>query len=203
MNAETRNGFSPSGMNASEITVLPDFGLNVQYAINQRYTLSSNLFLSSTLKQNYHTYNYGEYVSKQSKLTYLAGELAIKQSAKYNFFDSDKVIRRNILGFYAGSLQSASETLANVKSDISSKYTALDYGILLGQEFEFVSSGPVKVSAGLTAKYGLPNVYAGDESLPGNLNQTHNTSLEFRVRIDYHWKSNKGFDNILSFLTIK
>ena len=200
LNAETKEGFSSTGMNESKITVLPDIGLNVQYAINPRYVLSSNLFLSSTSKQNYNTYNHGEYVSKQLKLNYLATEFAIKQSSKNNIFDHDKIMRRNIVGFYVAALQSASETLVEEKSDISSKYTALDYGLLLGQEIEFVSRGPIKVSAGLTFKYGLPNVYAGDSALPGNLNQTHNASFEFRVVIAYRWKTNRGFDHYLSFL---
>ncbi|SMO40891.1 hypothetical protein SAMN06265379_101582 [Saccharicrinis carchari] len=200
LNSETKDGFSATGMNESKITVMPDIGLNVQYALSPRYVLSTNLFFTSSLKQKYNTYSYGEYVSKQLQLDYWASELAIKQNARNNIFSSEKIVRRNIVGFYVAALRSASQKIVNEPTDITSKYTRFDYGLVLGQEIEFVSHGPITVSSGLTFKYGLPNVYAGDSALPGNLNQTHNASFEFRVGIAYQWKTNKGIDHYLSFL---
>jgi len=199
LNAETMDGFSSSGMNESKMTVVPEFGLNVQYAINQRYIFDTNLFFSSTSKQNSNTYKHGEYISKNLQLNYIAGEFALKQNAKHNIFGSEKIIRRNVAGVYVAQLQSASETLVSDAEDVASKYAALDYGIIVGQEFELRSKGPVKVSTGLTVKYGLPNVYTGDNTVPSNFNKTHNASVEFRIGIAYRWSTKVGIDHYLGF----
>ncbi|MCG8578332.1 MAG: hypothetical protein MI866_00345 [Bacteroidales bacterium] len=198
LNAETFEGFSPTGMNNTRMTFQPDLGLNVQYAFNTKFIFETNLFLSSSSKQTYKTYSYGEYVKKETELSYMGAELALKHNAK-NSLLGDKLIRRNIGGVYFNYLQSASETLANKELDVSSRYAAIDYGLLLGQEFEIRSKGPVKVSTGLTIKYGLPNVFVGDDSHPGKLNKTHNASVEFRIGIAYRWRAKTGIDHYLGY----
>ncbi|MCU4155037.1 hypothetical protein J1N10_03565 [Carboxylicivirga sp. A043] len=199
LNAETIDGFSPSGMNSSDVTFQPDIGLNVQYAINQKFIASVNVFLSSTSKQNSHVYNYGEYVHKETQLDYLAGELAIKHNAKHSLF-GDKIIRRNVGGVYVAHLQSASETISQTTEDASMQYASLDYGVILGQEFELRNRGPVKISTGLTVKYGLPNVFKGDANVPGKFNKTQNASIEFRIGIAYRWGAKVGIDHYLGFI---
>ncbi|WP_430812141.1 MULTISPECIES: hypothetical protein [unclassified Carboxylicivirga] len=199
INGETIDGFSSSGYSDAKITIQPDWGLNVQYALNQRLVLSTNVFLSSSSKQSSSTYQYGEYVSKETALTYVATELALKQNAKRSLL-GDKVIRRNMAGIYVAQMSAASETQTGTSSDVSSKYANYDYGVLLGQEFELRSKGPVKLSAGMVAKFGIPNVYQGDADTPGHLNKTHNASIEFRVGIAYRWKTKVGVDRYLGDL---
>lgn len=196
LNAETIEGFSPHGMNSSKITLQPDVGLSVQYAINKQFIVCSNLFLSSSSKQNSDVYNYGEYVQKETQLDYLSTELALKHTARHSFF-GDKIIRRNIGGVYLASLQSGTETISQISEDAAFKYTSFDYGLVLGQEFELRNRGPLKVTSGLMVKYGLPNVYVGDESYPGKFNKTHNASIEFRIGIAYRWKAKVGIDHYL------
>jgi len=199
LNDETIEGFSPEGMNSSKMTVLPNVGLNVQYAINKRYIFDTNLFYSSTSKQRYSLYNHGEYGSKDLQLDYVAGEFAIKQNAKKSIGGSQKIIRRNIAGVYVAHLKSASEAILDQTDDVVSKYAAIDYGLLLGQEFEWRTKGPIKVSTGLTVKCGLPNIYTGDNNMPGSFNKTHNASVEFRIGIAYRWKAKVGIDHYLGF----
>ncbi len=199
LNQETMNGFSPTGMNSANLTFQPDIGVNVQYALSQKYILESNVFLSSSTKQNYNFYSYGEYVSKEMQLKYMASEVLLKQNSKRSYL-KDKLIRRNVAGVYVAHMRSATEAVGSDLHDVSSKYAALDYGVMLGQEFELRSKGPVKVTTGITLKYGLPNVYQGDADVPGNFNKTHNASLEFRVGIAYRWKAKVGIDHYLGSL---
>ncbi|MBR8536747.1 hypothetical protein KDU71_14315 [Carboxylicivirga sediminis] len=198
LNQETLDGFSPAGMNNASLAFMPDVGLNLQYAINRRYVLESNVFVSSNTKQSYNFYSYGEYVSKDMQLQYLATELLLKQNARRSYF-KDKLIRRNVAGVYVAHMQSASEQVGSEVMDVSSKYASFDYGLMLGQELELRSSRPVKVSTGITIKYGLPNVYVGDAQVPGQFNKTHNASIEFRVGIAYRWKAKAGIDHYLGF----
>ncbi|MCU4174225.1 hypothetical protein [Carboxylicivirga sp. N1Y90] len=201
LSAETIEGFSSSGMNSSKITISPELGLNIKYALNKRYLINSNLFLSSSSKQNYSSYYYGQYTSKELDLNYIAVEMSIMQNAKHNFLGSDKIIRRNVAGIYIAHLKSASETIVNDAQDISEIYASIDYGLILGQEFEIRSQGPIKVSTGINIKYGLPNIYTGDNSIPGHLNKTHNASVEFRIGIAYRWSSKIGIDHYLGLKT--
>ncbi|WP_439181497.1 hypothetical protein [Carboxylicivirga taeanensis] len=200
LNQETLEGFSSSGMNSSKLSFQPDLGINVQYALNQRYILETNIFLKSSAKQSSNFYSYGEYVSKEMQLNYMASELLVKQNAKKSYLN-DKLIRRNVAGVYVGHMNSATEMVRNESLDITSKYAALDYGVLLGQEFELRSKGPIKVSTGISIKYGLPNVYKGDANVPENFNRTHNASLEFRIGLAYRWKSKVGIDHYLGVLS--
>lgn len=199
LNHETLDGFSPSGMNSASLTFQPDLGLNVQYALTQRYILESNIFVSSSASQNYHFYTYGEYVSKEMQLNYMASEVLIKQNSKRSYL-KDKLIRRNVAGVYVAHMNSATEKVSNDLQDVSSRYATLDYGVMLGQEFELLSNGPVKISTGITLKYGLPNVYQGDANIPANFNKTHNASVEFRVGLAYRWKAKVGIDHYLGSL---
>ncbi|WP_430814457.1 hypothetical protein [Carboxylicivirga sp. RSCT41] len=199
LNAETYEGFSSTGMNNSKMTFQPDFGLTIQYAINTKFIFETNLFAASSLKQGYKTYSYGQYVNKETELNYYGAELAIKHNARYSLV-GERLLRRNIGGVYINHLQSASETLSNTSSDVSSRYASVDYGLIIGQEFEIRSNGPVKVTTGLAVKYGLPNVYVGDDKHPAKLNKTHNASLEFRIGIAYRWKSKTGIDHYLGII---
>ncbi len=202
LNQETLDGFSPAGMNNASLAFQPDVGLNVQYALSRRYILESNVFFSSTTRQDYQLYSYGEYVSKDMELNYLSTEFILKQNAKRSLL-KDKLIRRNVAGVYVAHMQSASEQVKSELQDVTAKYAALDYGLMLGQELEIRSKGPVKVTTGITLKYGLPNVYAGDAQVPGQLNKTHNASIEFRVGIAYRWKAKAGIDHYLGALSKK
>lgn len=203
LNAETIEGYTPEALNSSQVTILPDFGFNLQYAINKRYILESNLFFSSSSKQSSNTYNFGEYVSKEVDLNYFATEFIIKQNGKNQLFPGKRIIRRNLAGIYVAQLKSATETITSNSNDVKTNYASFDYGLLLGQEIEIRSKGPIKVSAGLSLKYGLPNIYTGNDNIPANLNKTHNGSIEFRIGIAYRWRSNIGIDHYLGLLGTK
>jgi len=203
MSQKTKNGFNSHNMVRTELSILPDIGLCCKYALNQKYIVDASFFLSSASEQSYKEYIHGEYISKNIELNYLMSELTLKQNSKSGFLSSDKIIRRNVAGLYMAHLHSALEETGDKKEIITSKYSSLDYGLIIGQEFELKSSGPIKITAGVSAKYGLPNVYRGDEAVPSQLNRTHNASLEFRLGIAYRIPAKEGIDHYLGFLIDK
>jgi hypothetical protein len=197
LNQQTIQGFRPEDLTSTKMAFVPDIGLNVKYALNKTYILDANVFAMAQSQQSYMVYQHGEYVSRKVSLNYLQGEWAIKQQAKHSLVASGRVMRRNVAGVYLAQLQNAVEQIDGEGADVGMKYASIDYGILLGQEFEWKAKSPVKLTAGVTVKYGIPNIYTGDDQLPAQLNKTHNASLEFRVGIAYRFKAREGIDHYL------
>ncbi len=200
LNRKTIEGFKADNMNESKIAFLPDLGVNVKYAFNQKLLMDMNVFFSSASRQNYNEYLFGKYESTHIQLNYLLAEFSLKHNSSRSFLSSEKIIRRNVAGIYLGSLQDARETVGSGTQNVTAQYAPLDYGVLAGQEFEIKTRTPLKFTAGITAKYGLANAFKGSERTPAYLHRTHNASIEFRVGLAWRFKSGSPADYYLGSL---
>ena len=183
---ETFYGFNRNSFTKPGIKVYPDLGLSVMYGITPKISLEASIFIKSQTGQSYKEYLYGHYCDKDISLQYTQLELL----AKYNYSKIDlksSTYRLSItLGFYLSTLTSASETIAGEKQKVSERYSSKDYGLILGQDLEIMLNSRVTVAPGFRLKWGLPNVYAGEQNIPASLKETHNRSLEFRLSVYYN-----------------
>lgn len=187
LNRETMNGFGSSGMNRSHVGLNYDFGLELGYALNNRWQVAATVFLNSPVEQRYDQYMYGQYTSKVIDLNYLSSEIVVKHKARRGFILQNHLQRKNVAGVYAANLKRASQAILDKKEDVTDRFEFLDYGLVLGQEFETRFKGSVNFTAGLRLKMGIPNIYKGDDLNPSRFNQTRNAALEFRVGMLFQW----------------
>jgi hypothetical protein len=187
LNNETMDGLKPESLNTTEISFYPDVGLSLNYLIKRNWSLQADGFLYSITGQEYHGYIHGLYSSKKITLKYST----IVLSVKYKIIGSGRFLNHysiNLLaGGYISLLHHADLKINTDLENIKSQYKAYDYGIRLGSEFELNLSDHLSLAPGLFVKLGLPNIYKGDDEIPGYFRRTYNLSDGFLLTFYYNF----------------
>ncbi len=177
---ETINGFSKSNPTTNGINIYLDFGINLMYELGSRWRAEGTMFIKSKTGQSYKKYLYGRFIDKDITLNYTQLEISAKYISTKHWIRSDAFYFTNSFGLYYSKLNSSA-----FKSSIYLPYNNYDYGIVLGNNIDFLLLNRVILSPGYRIKCGITNIYAGENGIPASLNKTHNVSLEFRITLYY------------------
>lgn len=178
---KTFQAFKSDELTATNATFGKNLGVTVGADITQKIGVKSEFMWISQNKQDYNEYINGKYVSNSLEINYYTLTL----QAKYLF--REKLRSHYILfGSYFGIMQSATQSISGVSSEISSDYRNLDYGLILGYELPIHLGSGLKFSPGVSMKYGLVNIFMGNETIPHYLNRTQNASFNFSFTLSYN-----------------
>ncbi len=183
------NNKTMQGLKSDELTAtLPSFGYNIGVVagreINNNFTLQAEMYFISQTRQNYNEYVHGQYVSNNVQFNYTSFSLICKRS----FFNSDKRSGNHylILGAYTGVLKNAVQNLNGTSSSLKNDYSSIDYGVAGGYEYTYPFGRNLALGTGFQLKYGLKNIFSGNEYMPAYFNSTRNASINLMLSIRYN-----------------
>ncbi len=187
LNNKTRDGLKSESLSSSEIVFYPDVGLSLNYSLNETWQIQADGFLFSNTGQEYLEYLYGHYVKEKITLKYSTFALSVK----HKFTGSGRLLPGSSVNVLAGGyfsvLKNASHKIYPYTEDIKSQYGRFDFGVRLAGEFELQISNQLSIAPGLFVSLGMPNIYKGNDKIPGYLIRTHNGSAEFHLSFYYHF----------------
>lgn len=188
LNQETIDGLDRLNHNQTDVTFYPDLGLSFRYKHNSRWSLETDLFLSSSTGQSYRQYINGKYTIRDISLRYFQSEL----TAGYSFqlpsgAFNRQIIAKPVAGIYFSYLYSAREKRNDASLNVMNQYQNADYGIMAGHHFDISIARNFVFSPGLRIKWGLSDIYKGTDDPSAFSDQTHNRSFEFRLNFYYHF----------------
>ncbi len=184
-NHETFQGFNPNSGTTTRMQIYPDIAVSLRYRFSEHWEMESSLSFSSRSGQNYEQYIFGRYSQREISLNYFHAEILAAYKHR-NRWLIHSVSHSTSLGLYYGLLNSASETIAGMKEDISGVYRGDDYGIIGGHYLNIPITGRLLFSPGIHFTLGLPNIYQGAYTFP-SLKRTHNSSVELRLSLYYNF----------------
>jgi hypothetical protein len=186
LNHETFDGFKSESLKSTEFVFFPDVGLSLSYSLNRTWLLQSDVFLSSNTGQEYLDYIYGHYSRKKITLNYSTIDLSVKHKfvGSNNFIPGSSI--NVIAGTYLSYLHYAHQKINTDLENIVSQYEKLDFGVIVGGEYELQIFDQLSVAPGLFLSLGIPNIYKGTINIPGYLRSTHNGSAEFHLVFYFH-----------------
>jgi len=182
------NASTISGLSRHELhTTLPGFGYNLGLAGSRRFTpkfsLHADISFISETGQRYNRYLEGRYVSENIRLSYSTLTVAMKYTFSQGEIWGTPVHTSLYAGPYAGMLGSAKTYIDSEKTNTTSRYSRWDWGGMAGVGHDIYISHNLSLSAGLFFRYGLTNIYAGEEEIPAELRYTNTGSLELFLSI--------------------
>ncbi len=182
------NNKTVQGLKSDELTAtLPSFGYNIGIIagrnINRNLSLQVELYFISQARQNYNEYVHGQYVSNNMEFNYTRFSLVGKRSV----FNSQKKSGNHhlLLGVYTGVLKNAVQNLNGTSLALDNDYSSTDYGVVGGYEYTYPFGNNLKLGTGFQVKYGLKNIFAGNELIPDYLNNTRNASINLTLSLRY------------------
>ncbi|MCF8222602.1 MAG: PorT family protein [Bacteroidales bacterium] len=186
VNQKTISGFKSTSLVSTNPSFGSNFGIYAGTNLASHLDLQMDLNLLAQNNQDYNEYLNGSYVSSNMKFNY--SQLAL--SLRYNINSSKFMEGEHGLNFgpYLAYLHSATQNFNNETITISGNYHDIDYGLLLGYEYVFTLYEQLGLGTGFRAYYGLSNIYAGNESIPGYLNITNNASVNITLSLKYRIK---------------
>jgi hypothetical protein len=184
------NNKTMQGLKSDELTAsLPSFGYNLGIVggknISNRFGLHAEIYFISVTRQNYNEYLYGSYINNNMQLSYSSFSI----TGRWHLTRHEKPERHALVfGAYTGILKRAVQQIDGESRSLTSDYKSSDYGILAGYEYLFHTERDISVGTGFQARYGLNNIFAGNETIPGFLGSTRNASFNLTLSVRYHRK---------------
>lgn len=182
------NNKTIQGLRSDDLThSLPSFGYSIGIVAGKNITtnldIQAEVHLVSQTKQNYNEYLNGKFINNNMRFEYSGLSL----SAKWYFTQKDFKGRHSILtGIYTGILRNAVQHLNGETISISQDYNSTDYGIIGGYEYQYPIGNSFSVGTGLQTRYGLSNIFSGNEIVPDYLNSTRNASINITFSVRYN-----------------
>ena len=180
VNNKTIEGMDPQEFTATRPTFNGNYGISLATNLGKRWDLVGQINLSRNQGQNYREYIEGNYVSNNIRLDYFDLALMVRhrpfRNNENHFFSA---------GLYHGFLKNATRQINGQTTNISQEYTDTDLGIIAGYEYRTPISDNLSLGAGVFMRSGLKNIYAGNQLISSRLNQSYNTSFNFKLSVGY------------------
>lgn len=163
-------------------TTLPDFGKNIGVAIRYNFasawSAQAEISFLSGMGQRYHEYRKGRYIERDVDLDYFHGKLLVKYGS--NAMVLDRLVNGHgiIGGLFFSKLKSATETIDGHTTDLRDAYTPVDYGVVVGYEYNQRVFNNFFFTSGVRLNYGLKNIRPSTASKTG----TGSFDVDFGVR---------------------
>ncbi|WP_010664170.1 porin family protein [Marinilabilia salmonicolor] len=177
---KTKEAFDPQDFTANQTTIKQNYGIGISGNITERWEIVGQFSFARQTGQHYKEYYQGKYVSNNIDLEYT--DIALR--ARYRPF------KRNLnhafsTGLYSAFLNDAHQFISNQRTDISTDYTKTDFGIIAGYQYFAPVTNKITLAAGAFYRQGLKNIFAGNDLISSNLNQSSNTSFNFTISVGY------------------
>lgn len=188
LNNETFNGLRASSLNSTNATYTFDAGLAGNFLINQRHRIGAELYFSSRTGQNYQEYINARYQNRNIQLNYYKLQLFYQLpvfSASGNGAGQTGLSGEVIAGGYLSYLSSGREKIGDQPRTVENHYRSLDYGLMTGFQLNLPVNRNLQLRPGFRINYGLPNIFKGNQTVPGNFLRTHNASAGFYIGLSY------------------
>ncbi|QEC51457.1 hypothetical protein [Anseongella ginsenosidimutans] len=178
LNHETFNGLQASTLNATTITYSTSTGLNAGFLLKGKHKVNAELYLSSSTGQDYRQYIEARYQSRSIELDYYKLQLYYQLPV---FSGKGDVL----LGAYTSYLKRGREKVAGEARGVGRFYRDIDYGIMTGYQFNLPVNNRLLLQPGIRLNYGLPNIFKGNQLIPGNFLRTHNAAAGLYLGVSY------------------
>jgi hypothetical protein len=181
------NNKTIQGLRSDELTAsLPSFGYNFGFIagkdVSRRLGIQAEVHLVSTTRQNYNEYMHGQYINNNMKFSYSSFAL----SGRWYFINGSNPGRHALIfGAYTGILRNAIQHLNGESLSLNNEYSSSDHGIIAGYEYFHPLGNKLELGSGFQVKYGLNNIFTGNEIIPGYLNNTRNASINIMLSVRY------------------
>lgn len=180
VNTKTIEGLQSDHLTTTNATFGNNIGLHATWVLNQRYKIKNEWQILSRTGQSYQEYINGQYVATSLDLNYINTAILFY----YHPFEKKRP-HAVALGLYAGMLQEATRQKNGDLERITGDYARFDYGLLLGYEYEHRLKKGFSLSSGIYTRYGLTNIFAGNQIVPAYLNQTRNAAFLLSFSLNY------------------
>ncbi|MBL4658391.1 MAG: hypothetical protein JKX73_10345, partial [Flavobacteriales bacterium] len=178
-----RSGFRATSLIRTTPTYAASYGLVANYDFNYKNALSTEFYINAKAEQDYGVYIEGLYFDKSIELNYSKVTLLYQR----NILQFSKVIPSRYTvkaGGYWGFLKTKRKYYNDKIVSSSESYTDMDYGVKLaiGQEKELSS---IVLGYGLNSEYGFKNIFAGNDRVPADFNETHTFNVGGYINLKY------------------
>lgn len=182
MNNKTISGLRPDDLVRTQASYGKDIGVFYLQPLTESTALRAEYLFYSQANQNYNEYYNGQYVGSNISMRYQQLNLLLHwQPGAQN--------HRHTLyaGGYGGYLFQATQRIGDEEESLLQEYRRLDYGLVGGYWYQLPAfEQRIPLAIGFRLKYGLPNVFQGNESIPADFSSTRNLAFQvtFSVGLD-------------------
>ena len=166
-------------------TTLPDFGKNIgatiRYNFAPLFSVQAEGFFISDMGQRYNEYRKGKYIEREVDLNYFHGNLLFKYGN--NAMALGRIVNGHgvIGGLYFSKLEGATETIDGHTTDLSDAYAPVDYGLVLGYEYNQHLFSNFYFTSGVRLNYGLKDIRSHSSSKTSTGSFDVNFALRYRI----------------------
>ena len=178
LNYETFNGLNPQKLGNTLMTFRKDIGFSSTWAIRGKPVLGIEFLWNSGNGQKYQQYIDASYVVRDINLQYW------RLQALY-ISDFKKFPGQPLFGAYFAGLNKGMESLGNLSSVVREYYRDIDYGLVIGHQFNIRFQNRIIITPGLRLSFNLVNLFEGDENLPSQFKKTRNFTAGFNLGFSY------------------
>lgn len=179
LNGKTFQGMRSHTLTHTQATFGNNYGLAASFQVSAETMIRADLILSQS-RQNYQEYVSGRFSNTGLDLDYIM--LSVMGGRRLGANHSRHWLNT---GFYFSNLiqahQKTNETITGVKEE----YSKTDLGLILGYEYQLPLIDRMYLGTGIYARYGLRNVFEGNQNIPGYLNRTKNAAFIFSLSVNY------------------
>ncbi len=182
------NNKTLQGLRSDELTAsLPSFGYSFGIIagknVGRNLDIQAEIQLISLTRQNYNEYLHGKYLSNNMQFNYSSFSI----SGKWYLSEYEKPGRHSImLGAYAGLLRNAKQDLNGITISLRQDYDPIDFGVITGYEYHFPVGNGFFLGTGFQTRFGLNNIFSGNDLIPYYLNNTRNASINLTLSVRYN-----------------
>ena len=178
LNYETKNGLNPTKLGNTLLTFHQDLGILSTVAIRGQHFIGLEFLWRSGTGQKYQQYINASYVDRNIKLDY------VKLQAYY-IWDHRRIPGQTIIGGYTAKLKLAEDTRGKVTFNVNDEYRNLDYGLLLGYQFNIPLKNRIFISPGFRVTCDFINIYEGYAEAFNPFKKTNNIAAGINLSISY------------------
>lgn len=182
LDVETRLGYSKNSLVYNDFSIMPSYGVYLDYKIRPNLTICSEVFVNSIMQTKNNLYINGGLTKKETNLEYIKSTFSISKGININKLKKESYLQFSG-GVYFSYLKRSFVKYDNVITKINSDYKLFDYGLRLGISYNFCFNR-INLSYGLQTAYGLNNVFNGG-NMPSYLNNTRNISYGVNLKLGY------------------
>ncbi len=178
LNYETINGLNPRKLGNTLLTFHQDMGVLSTIAIKDHHNIGLEFFWRSETGQKYQQYIDASYVNRNIKLDYFKFQ-------SYYIWDHRSIPGRIIIGGYIGKLKMAVDVQGGIMFNVNDRYRNLDYGLLLGHQYNMLLKNKIFISPGFRVNYDFINIYQGDVEAFNPFKKTNKLAACINIAISY------------------
>jgi hypothetical protein len=180
LNHETRNGLDPTKLGNTLPAFHQDIGASTTLQLNYKHQVGLEFLWKSEAGQNYKQYINASFVDRNINLNYL------KLQAFY-LRENHRIPGQAIVGGYFARLSMAEEQQDNTRFSVDGRYSDLDYGLIVGYQFDIALKNRIIIKPSVRVSYNLVNIFEGDEVTPSHFKTTKNLAASFNISLSYRF----------------